>query len=131
MKKGAIFTILVIFCLPSLSAQEKIDLFGYYEGQYLGAKVQRNYYQLFTNKLRIDLKSQISDNITFAANINFLTYHGRKNWDVLEFLADDIVSSIPEEMRPLYVIPFENDILLDNAYVKFSFKPYGIGKECQ
>ncbi len=131
MKKGIYSIILVIFCLSSLSAQEKIDLFGYYEAQYLGAKVQSNYYQLFTNKLRVDLKGQISDNITFAANINFLTYHGRKNWDVLEFLADDIISAIPEEMKSLYVIPFENDILLDNAYVKFSFKAFDltVGKQ--
>jgi len=131
MKKGVFFAILVILCLSSLSAQEKIDLFGYYEATYMGAKVKSNYYQLFTNKLRLDLKGQISDNITFAANINFLTYHGKANWDVLEFLSDDIVSSIPEEMRPLYVITFENDILLDNAYVKFSFKPFDltVGKQ--
>ena len=131
MKKRAFFAILAILCLSPLAAQEKIDLFGYYEATYMGAKVKSSYYQLFTNKLRVDLKGQIADNITFAANINFLTYHGKKNWDVLEFLSDDIVSTIPEEMRILYVIPFENDIVLDNAFVKFSFNPFDltVGKQ--
>jgi len=131
MIKGVLCAILVILCLSPLLAQEKIDLFGYYEAQYMGAKVKSNTYQLFTNKLRLDLKGQIADNITLAANINVLTYHGKTNWDVLEFLSDDIVSSIPEELRSLYVIPFENDIVLDNAYVRFRFKPFDltVGKQ--
>jgi len=123
--------VVLIFCLSPLKAQDNIDLFGYYEAQYLGAKVKSSYYQLFTNKLRLDLKGQAADNITFAANVNFLTYHGRKNWDVLEFLTNDILSTIPEAMRALYVISFEDDIVLDNAYVKFRFKPFDltVGKQ--
>jgi hypothetical protein len=133
MKKRAILFAQWVFILgvmalmaPSLMAQDKVELFGYYESQILGTQLNGEFYQLFTNKLRVDLKSDISDNITFAANFDYIHYLGKTEWNVLDFLSDDVTSTIPEDMQSLYVIAFSNDTFLDNAYIKFSFKPFDL-----
>jgi hypothetical protein len=117
--------------LPSLMAQEKVELFGYYESQFLGTQLKGKFYQLFTNKLRVDLKSDLSDNISFAANFNLIHYLGKTEWNVLDFLSDDVTSAIPEDMLSFYTIPFANDVFLDNAYIKLSFKSFDltVGKQ--
>jgi hypothetical protein len=112
--------------LSSLVAQEKLEIFGYYESQVLGTQLQGEFYQLFTNKLRVDLKSTLSDKITFAANFDYIHYLGKTEWNVLDFLSDNITSTIPENMQSFYVISFSNDTFLDNAYLKFSFKPFDL-----
>jgi len=108
-------------CFP-LSAQDKVDLFGYFEPQYVGASVNKSFMQLQSNKLRIDLESKVSDFVTFGANVNFLTYHGTTNWHILDYLPDQVTSGIPPEMAELYVLSYDNRIFLDNAYLKMSFK---------
>ena len=57
-----------------LEAKVETDLFGYYEFQITGAVIDDEFIQLFSNKLRLDLKTELSDKITFAANFNFLTF---------------------------------------------------------
>ena len=107
-------------------ADDTLQIFGYYEPQYMGARLSGKYYQLFANKLRLDLRADLSERVTFAANFDYITYHGKKKWDVLEFLAPDVVAQIPESLRPLYVIPFENETFLDNAYLKLSFPGFDL-----
>ncbi len=109
-----------------LPAQDKVEIFGYYEPQFLGTRLQGSFYQTFTNKLRLDLRSDLSAHISFAGNVNFITYHGKTEWNVLDFLSDGIVSTIPPEMLGFYVLSFEHEIVLDNAWVKLSFKPLDI-----
>jgi hypothetical protein len=123
----------VMFALAAsaTAAQEELQIFGYFEPQYMGTHISARYYQLFTNKLRVDIKSELSDNITFAANINAITYHGKKEWNILDFLAPDIRDAIPEALRPLYTLPFENQTLLDNAYARLTLAGFDltIGKQ--
>ncbi len=133
MKKWAFILAKWVFILwvlglswSSLAAQEKLEIFGYYESQVMGTGLQGEFYQLFTNKLRVDLKSDLSDNITFAANFDYIHYLGKTEWNVLDFLSDDVTSTIPEDMQSLYVIAFSNDTFLDNAYIKFRFKPFDL-----
>lgn len=131
MKKNSLFFpitafILLLFFLAPSSAKGEIDLFGYYESQIMGAKVKDDFYQLFANKLRVDLKSDLSDNVSFAANFDYITYHGKKQWNILDFLSSEITSQIPDSMKPLYVIPFSNRQFLDNAYLRLSFKPFDL-----
>lgn len=131
MKKCAIVGLLFILSLGTVQAQDKIEVFGYFESQIMGAEVKDDFFQLYTNKLRVDLKSSLSDNITFAANFDYITYHGKTEWNILDFLTDRITSTIPEAMRSVYVIPFSNENFLDNAYMKLSFKyfDFTIGKQ--
>ncbi len=107
-----------------LSAQ--VDLFGYYEPQYMGASVNGEFLQLFSNKLRVDLAWDALDNLTFAANFDFITYHGKKTWNILDFLPESVTAVVPEEMRPFYLFPFDDRIFLDNAYLRFAFKSFDL-----
>jgi len=102
--------------------QFDVDLYGYFEPQYLGAVIQGDYIQLQSNKLRVDLKSTAYDKVTFGANVNFITYHGKTSWNVLDYLPSNVTSVVPPEYYDYYIIPFENRIFLDNAYVKLSLK---------
>jgi len=131
MRKWISALVFFSFCLTTLSAQGKVELFGYFESQIMGATIKSDFYQLYTNKLRVDLKSTLSDNITFAANFDYITYHGKTKWNILDFLASSITSTVPDGMEPFYVIPFSNRHFLDNAYIKLAFKHFDltVGKQ--
>jgi len=126
MKKGIIFLLFVFISLPSLQAQEGVDIFGYFETQASGAQIQDEFLFLYSNKLRVDLKSSLSSKVTFAANFDYLTYHGKTEWNILDFLSDDVVAEVPPGMEAFYVLPFENRHFLDNAYIKLSFKLFDL-----
>ena len=80
MKKFVSTVLLFFLCLLPLKAKINVDLFGYFESQIIGLNVNKEFIGLFSNKLRVDLKSEISDNITFAANFNTILYQGRSVW---------------------------------------------------
>ncbi|MFC2168300.1 hypothetical protein ACFLRW_04880 [Acidobacteriota bacterium] len=118
--------IILLLSISPIAAQEKIDLFGYYEPQFMGISIQDQFYQLFSNKLRVDLKWGPLNNITFAANFDFITYHGTTSWNLLEFLPSQVTATIPEILKSVYLIPLSNRIFLDNAYLKLAFKHFDI-----
>lgn len=127
MKKRLLVGIfLFLFTCLSLIAKIDVDLFGYYEFQMTGADIKDEFIQLFSNKLRVDLKSSISENITFAANFNFMTYHGETTWNILDFLPNTITSEVSEGLESLYVLPFSDRYYLDNAYFKLAFKHFDL-----
>jgi len=129
VKRFAAAAVFILLLTVPLSAQA--DLFGYFEPQFMGASVKGEILQLFSNKLRLDLKWDALKNVTFAANFNFITYHGKKTWNILDFLPGDVTANIPETMKALYVLPFEDRIFLDNAYIRFTFKAFDltVGKQ--
>jgi hypothetical protein len=126
MKKAIVFFVVVIFTLMPLFSQEKVDLFGYFESQASGAQVQGDFWLLYSNKLRVDLKSSFFDNVTFAANFDYITYHGKTTWNILEFLPDQAAAEVPAGMEDFYILPFSNRHFLDNAYIKLSFKYFDL-----
>ncbi|MGD8536170.1 MAG: hypothetical protein PVF66_10015 [Candidatus Aminicenantes bacterium] len=126
MKKCIIFLLFVFISLPSLQAQEGVDIFGYFETQASGAKIQDEFLFLYSNKLRVDLKSSLSSKVTFAANFDYITYHGKTQWNILDFLPAQAVAEVPPGMEAFYVLPFENRHFLDNAYIKLSFKLFDL-----
>jgi hypothetical protein len=131
MRRPLSALLLFLLYLTPLAAQESVEIFGYFESQFTGAEVQNEFYQLYTNKLRVDLKSQVTDNITFAANFDYITFHGKTNWNILDFLASDVVSGVPEGMESFYVLDFSDRHFLDNAYLKMAFKHFDltVGKQ--
>ena len=131
MKKGAIVLIFLFLTVSSLPAQEMVDIFGYFESQGSGAAVNNEFLMLYTNKLRLDLKSNPSNMITFAANFDYITFHGQTTWNILDFLPSDVVAEVPPGMEDYYVLRFDDRTFLDNAYIKLSFKPLDltVGKQ--
>ena len=114
-------------CLPLVAAaQEPVTLFGYFESQLMGARVNRQFAQLQSNKLRLDLEGELGASVRFGANINFISYHGKTEWPVLELLPEAVQQEAAvlhlfgQEVNP-YVLPFVNRQYLDNAFVKLVF----------
>lgn len=118
-------------CFGGANAQERVELFGYFEPTMMAARVQNRTQQLYTNKLRVDLKSTVTNQMTFTANFNYITYHGRTKWNILDFLSSGITSKVPGDMRAFYTIPFSDRHFLDNAYLKLAFKNFDltVGKQ--
>jgi len=131
MKKWISACLCMLFSLSPLIAQDGVEIFGYFESQIMGTKLNNDFIQLYSNKLRLDLKSNLSKNITFAANFNYITYHGKTKWNILDFLPADAVAEVPPGMEAFYILPFENRHFLDNAYIKLSFKQFDltVGKQ--
>jgi len=131
MKKWISAWLCMLFSLSPLIARDGVEIFGYFESQIMGTKLNNDFIQLYSNKLRLDLKSNLSKNITFAANFNYITYHGKTNWNILDFLPADAVAEVPPGMEAFYVLPFENRHFLDNAFIKLSFKQFDltVGKQ--
>ena len=102
--------------------QDMAEIFGYYESQIMASKIKKNIYQLYSNKLRIDLKSELSDQVMFAANFDYITYHGKTSWNILDFLESKVSSQAPSGMEYLYTFPFSDQHFLDNAYLKMSMQ---------
>ena len=126
MKRYKAVILWTAFFACSANAQNKVELFGYFEPTLLNARIQGKAQQLFTNKLRVDLKSDISNHITFAANFDYITYHGKTEWNILDFLSSDITAGIPEFSQIFYTIPFADRHFLDNAYLKIAAKHFDV-----
>lgn len=118
--------LILLFAATSLPAQQ-IDIFGYFEPQLMALKLKNDLYQMSTNKLRVDLKLNASENVSFGANFDYITYHGKTTWDILEYLPESVLGEVPStsflglEINP-YILPFQERKFLDNAYLKLSFK---------
>jgi hypothetical protein len=126
MKKASLISLYIIIISISAQGQDLVEVFGYFETQVMGSQIKSDFYQLYNNKLRVDLQSMPSDQITFAANFDYITHHGKIEWNVLDFLSQDITAKIPDEMKALYIIRFNDEKFLDNAYLKLSFKYFDL-----
>ena len=122
--------IIVLLFIGSIHAQE-IDIYGYFEPQYSGMYFDDGFQQFHSNKLRVDLKSTEVKHTEFGANIIYVLYFGKKDWNILDFLPEDIVSTIPPEMEPMYQISFRDTLYLDNVYARVGFRRFAftIGKQ--
>ena len=69
---GAI--VLVLLLIPPASAQD-LDIFGYFEPQFNLVSWDDGSYQLQSNKLRVDLRSHLDEDIEFGANFDWIVYH--------------------------------------------------------
>lgn len=120
-----------ILLLSSVFVYAQVDIYGYLEPQYSAFYRNDNYYQTNYNKLRVDLKSTAVRNTEFGANIIYLLYFGKKEWNLLDFLPGRIVSLIPQDMYPYYQLTFKDTFYLDNAYARLNIKRLAltIGKQ--
>lgn len=118
---GILAILFILSGILTAQIQDMVDIFGYFETQLMGTQLNNKVYQLFSNKLRLDLRSDINEKVTFAANVNFITYHGKKEWQILEFLPENVTQSVPEEFYSIFTLDFEDEIFLDNAYLKLRF----------
>ena len=112
---GIVLNLLVI---PNANAEE-LDVFGYFEPQFIFLYQNGNSYQMNSDKLRLDLQSSAS-NVEFGADVIYNLYFGKKSWNILDFLPSEIVDEVPSGMRSYFRYTFNDTLYLDNVYVRMS-----------
>jgi hypothetical protein len=130
MKNSLIIFILAMISMKAVHAQPA-DIYGYFEPQYNGIYFDEHYYQFHSNKLRVDLKSTAIDNVEMGADVIFLLYHGKTDWNILDFLPDVISSTVPPAAYPFYTFSYEDTLYLDNVYARLAFERFAftVGKQ--
>lgn len=115
----------------SRACAEELDLYGYFEPQYTGLYHEGRYSQFHTNKLRVDLKTTAIKHTEFSADVIHTVYYGRKDWNILDFLPERIISSIPPEMNRVFEFTYRDTFFLDNAYLRLGTNrvAFTIGKQ--
>lgn len=107
-----------ILAISDLTAEE-LDIFGYFEPQYMLLYREGDSYQLNSNKIRVDLQSYVS-NVEFGADLIYNLYYGKRSWNMLDFFPAGISDEIPPEMRSYFRYTFNDTLYLDNVYVRMS-----------
>ncbi len=110
----------IIFLLPALTVAQ-LGIFGYYESEYNYLQLQNSDYNFGYNKLRLDLESRPSDQVLIAGNINFQLYHGKTDWDLIDF----IPKSIGIDNGSL-AFSLQDTLFLDNIYLRSSFSKFDL-----
>lgn len=110
---------IVIAILTSGITSVAVEISGYYEPQYLVVELSGDYSQLFTNKLRVDLATS-TENIYLFANFDFISYHGKREWNLLDFLPQEIADPYRSGDQSAFLFTYNDSIFLDNAYLKIT-----------
>ncbi|MBN1482743.1 hypothetical protein EH223_12210 [candidate division KSB1 bacterium] len=128
-------SVLLLIIFPVMLLSQQLEIFGYYEPQLLGVKMGDRYYNLASNKLRLDMSKELAT-VSFGANVNYVSYHGKTEWNLVDYLPQRIASQIPEFMHEYFTfyfgdlaqwsgpipVPRPDRIFLDNAYAKIAYK---------
>jgi len=116
------FAFLSIFlafaAMPNADAEE-LDLFGYFEPQFIFLYRDGESYQMNSDKLRVDLKRSVGG-VEFGSDLIYTLYYGKKNWNILDFFSDDIRNEVPEGMQSYFLVEFKDTLYLDNVYIRMS-----------
>jgi hypothetical protein len=120
MKKNLI--ILLLF--PVFINGQKLEFSGYFENQLFPQKIKGEIKITDYNKLRLNLFSEVSDNVNFSADYVYRTYHGATSYNAFDFMPQSTVNSYAamfgvnqDSLRPLFKIDQKDENFLDNAYV--------------
>ena len=120
--KNVIAKIFLIF--PIIIYGQDLEFSGYFENQLFPQKIKGEIKITDYNKLRLNLFSQISDNVNFSANYIYRTFHGATSYNILDFIPQSTVNSYaqtfgvsPDTLRPMFDVDQKDENFLDNAYV--------------
>jgi len=127
--------VLFVLLFPILLFAQALEFSGYFEPQMTGLSIQDEFYNFSANKVRLDLNTDYK-NVSFGANVNYISYHGKTEWNVLDYLPNRVTQGIPADLRSFYVFHFgdmaewtgafpthrADRIYLDNAYLNMHFK---------
>ena len=134
--KRTLIVFILLLCMSNDIHSQSVEIFGYVEPQLMAARVHDTWYQLSSNKLRLDVQAHPSDRVMIGANINWITYHGTTEWDILDFLPKTTLSELLPmnylgvDINP-YILPYNDRQYLDNAFVKLNLGRFDltIGKQ--
>ncbi len=125
--RHVVLTILAAtFSISPASAQEGVELFGYFEPQLSAADLNGKVTQLASNKLRVDLATALSERASFAGNYIYVAYQGWTEYHLTDYLPDHLVSALPPGSLDPYVLEFTNRNDLDNACLRIAFEGFDL-----
>ena len=110
----------IIFFIPVLIFAQ-VDISGYYESEYDYLQLQNADYNFEYNKLRLDLESRSSDKVMIAGNINAQLYHGKTDWDLIDFIPNSIGTDIGS-----LTFSLKDTLFLDNIYLRTSLSKFDL-----
>jgi len=122
----ALILALALLFVSAYPCAGETRLSGYFEPQWSGFELKGSFHQMGSNKLRIDLEADISDEVKFGANFDYITYHGETSYNALDYLPERIASLVPKSLRHLYTFSYKDRNFLDNAYLRLSFRRFDI-----
>ena len=125
MKHILLSFIIIVISATAVHAQVA-EIFGYFEPQYNGIYFDDTYYQFHSNKLRVDLKSTSIANTELGADVIFLLYHGKTDWNIIDFLPEAISSTILPELYPLFEFTYRDTLYLDNVYARLAINRFAL-----
>lgn len=121
------FLVIWIFVLGILDlVYAQVEVYGYFEPQYAGLYLDTTYHQSNYGKVRVDLKSTAVKHVRFGADVIYIMYFGKKTWNVLDFLPEEIAATVPSQVRPYYQWTFQDTFYLDNAYARLSIRRFAV-----
>lgn len=129
--KRYLSAVLILLIGGSQAAAQDLDIFGYFEPQYNGFVQGGAYAQLQSSKLRVDIQSSAVSNTEFGADLIGTVYSGKKVWNLLDFLPEEIAETVPSETAPLYEFSYADTIFLDNIYARLTVNRFAltVGKQ--
>lgn len=116
------FVLAIAVSAPPLFGQ--VELFGYFESETDGARISGTDYSFGYNKLRVDLQAFPAETVTVGANVNIRLYHGKTEWNVLDFLPEDLWKPILGDTTMIF--PLTDTLYLDNVFLKARFKRFDV-----
>lgn len=108
--------LIAITCLPAQQNQS-LTFSGYFEPQWFFLWTNEPE-QMISSKLRLNGEKKLTPSIYFYANVNFITYHGKIHWDWTSFIPPSVISAIAPENLQYWQFYYQDQILLDNAYLQ-------------
>ena len=135
----------LLILLPILTARaqsdfsiiNKLTFSGYFENQLMGQEQRGDYFLIDYNKLRLDMDAEIDKSLSFSANVNFKTLHGKTTLNLLDYLPESTVNNYysflttntgmtPEQVRPQFEYTLSSEIFLDNVYASYYSKYFNV-----
>lgn len=136
---------LFLIFIPVVLWGQQVELSGYFEPQFMGLKMGSSFYQLASNKIRVDISKSLTARARVGANFNYISYHGKSQWAITDYLPRHISESLsPFQQNYLIfqfgdmaqysgplLLPRPERFYLDNAYLRmsFSFADFTIGRQ--
>lgn len=128
----------VCTAITSTALGQGLRLSGYYENQFFPQEIAGKLIFQDYNKIRIDLSSDISKNLSFNGNYNYRTFHGKTQFNALDFIPQVVVDRFSAEtgisinaLRSYLSVEQNDENFLDNAFVTIYSKHFTlrIGKQ--
>jgi hypothetical protein len=126
VKWPATLLLLPVICIFFGGRTGAVDIYGYFEPQYASFDTRGEYSEIFSNKLRVDLAASPSEHASLAANFDYITYHGRTSYNLLDYMPESLAEAVPPQFMGRFQLTYHDSVFLDNAYLKLAFPAFDV-----